>query len=107
MAVKAFPVLVSALSLAACASPSSRISTALQLYGLGPDKADCVGNRLEGALSISQLRQLGRAARQIPAGTTAGTLTAADLARAASTIDDPKVPLEVARATLACSSTAS
>ncbi|MET0373051.1 MAG: hypothetical protein ABW128_02200, partial [Rhizorhabdus sp.] len=51
-----------ALALTGCAAPATRISTGLQRYGLDSQRADCVGTRLQGDLSLGQLQQLGRAA---------------------------------------------
>lgn len=90
-------------SLAACASPSMRISTGLQRYGLDSARANCVGNHLEASLSISQLKQLGRAAQAYNGGDpTPGRLNANGLLRAAAQVNDPKVPLEVVKATAVC-----
>jgi hypothetical protein len=92
-----------AVSLAACAAPSTRIATELSRYGLDEAQARCVGERLEANLSISQLKQLARAAGALDKGdTTPGRLTGADLLRVARQIDDPKVPIEVARAATGC-----
>lgn len=99
------PLLLSigtAAVLASCAAPSTRISTSLQQYGLDRDRASCVGDRLQANLSISQLQQLGRAARAVPPGTTRGSLTMGDLLRVAAKIGDPKVPFEVAKAAGNC-----
>jgi hypothetical protein len=92
-----------ALSAAACAAPSARIAAELGRYGLDAAQAQCVGQRLETNLSIGQLQQLARAAGALGKGdTTPGRLTGADLFRVASQIDDPKVPIEVARAASGC-----
>ena len=93
---------VAAVIVSSCATPSTRISTALQRYGLDQQRAACVGDRLQTNLSISQLQQLGRAARAIPPGTPRSSLTMADLMRVAGQIDDPKVPIEVAKAAGRC-----
>ena len=88
---------------AACVDPSSKIETALTGYGLDQGQARCVGEDLEEALSVDQLRQLGRAARAFKEGDTdPDRLTVGDLMRVSAEIDDAKVPLEVARATAAC-----
>ena len=87
----------------ACASPSSRIADELTGYGFDPNQAACVGDRLQSNLSLSQLRQLSRAAGALSDGdTTPGRLTASDLFRAASRLNDPKVPIEVAKAARGC-----
>lgn len=96
-------MLLTVSSVAACASPSMRISTGLQRYGLGGARAGCVGNHLEASLSISQLKQLGRAAQVYNGGDSMpGRLNASDLVRAAAQVNDPKVPLEVVKATAVC-----
>ena len=48
---------------AACASPSERISGTLTDAGLDAPRAQCVGRRLEGDLSLGQLAQLADAAK--------------------------------------------
>jgi hypothetical protein len=94
---------VTVLAAAACAAPATRIATELGHYGLDATQAQCVGERLEANLSIGQLQQLARAAGALNKGdTTPGRLTSADLLRVASRIDDPKVPIEVARAASGC-----
>ena len=92
-----------ALSVSACASPSTRISSELVRYGLDARQASCVGDRLEANLSIAQLQQLGRAAAaHSNGGGTPGRLTIADLSRASGQINDPKVTVEVASAAAGC-----
>lgn len=92
-----------AASLSACVNPSARISTELTRFGIEQAKADCVGNRLEANLSLGQLQQLARAAGALKVGdTTPGRLTPSDLIRVSSRIEDPKVPIEVARAAAGC-----
>lgn len=88
---------------AACASPSQRIATSLTRYGLDDGQAQCVGGRLESNLSLSQLQQLGRAARAFNSNdATPGQLTVEDLLRVSSQIEDARVPLEVAKAAGSC-----
>lgn len=91
------------LGTAGCVDASERIATSLTRYGLDPNQAQCVGERLEANLSLGQLRQLGRAARAYNQGdTTPGRLTAGDLIRVSSRIEDVKVPLEVGKAAGRC-----
>ena len=96
-------VLALAVLTGACAAPSTRIATGLQRYGLDPARSQCVGDRLEASLSLGQLRQLGRAAaaygRDDP---DPGRLSFADLVRVAAEIEDPKVPIEIGKAAIAC-----
>lgn len=56
-------VMMAALVLAACTRPSVRIADTLMDYGLDRPRAKCVGEQLERHLSISQLIELDRAAR--------------------------------------------
>jgi hypothetical protein len=96
-------MILAILSVAACVNPSERIATSLASYGLSGDQSQCVGNELERNLSVGQLRQLGRAAGAFAQGGGApGGLTAADLVRVSSQIDDLKVPLEVGKAAARC-----
>lgn len=89
--------------LAACAAPSTRISTGLQRYGLDGARADCVGTRLQRDLTIGQLQQLGRGAAAYGKGDTdPGTLTPADLLRVAGEIKDPAIVVAVGKAAAAC-----
>ena len=98
-----FTPLLCILAVAGCVDPSSRISTELTRYGIEQAKADCVGQRLESRLSIGQLQQLARAAQAAARNDpTPGRLTPADLARVAGSIEDPKIPYEVASAASAC-----
>ncbi len=94
---------VGASTLAACAAPATRISTGLQRYGLDEPRAECVGTRLQGDLSLGQLQQLGRAAaaygRNDP---NPGVLTVGDLLRVAGELKDPAIPLAVGKAAAGC-----
>lgn len=96
-------MLLGAVSLAACAAPATRISTGLQRYGLDEPRANCIGNRLQSDLSLSQLQQLGRAAAAYKQGdTTPGTLTVGDLLRVAGELKDPAIALSVGKAAAGC-----
>lgn len=95
------PILIAILAaLAGCASPSSRIATELQRYGISGPQALCVGDRLQANLSIGQIRQIAAAAGA--ATQSGGRLTIGDFLRAGSRIEDPKVAIEVARAAAGC-----
>ena len=96
-------ILGMAAALGACASPSTRIADELQRSGLDPQRAQCVGDRLERDLTIDQLRQLAAAARAYKAtGRSAAQLTAGDLARIAGTVSDPVVAIAVVSAGTGC-----
>lgn len=95
--------LMGALSVTACAAPATRISTGLQRYGIEPQRADCVGTRLQSDLSLGQLQNLGRAAAAYRQGdTTPGVLTVGDLLRVAGELKDPAIVLAVGKAAAGC-----
>ena len=50
-----------------------------------------MGDRLQSRLSLGQLRQLGRAAQAL-SQSQAGRLTASDLIRAGTQVNDVKIP---------------
>lgn len=97
------PVFCLAGLLAACASPSARIATGLERYGFEPARSACVGDRLERALSLGQLQQLGRAAAAYGRNDAdPRRLGADDLLRVAGEIKDPAVAIEVGKAVGGC-----
>ena len=98
------PLILSlAAALAACASPSDRISDQLQRYGLDAGRAQCVGDWLQRDLTIDQLRQLAAAAKAYQAtGRSADQLTAGDLVRVAGNVRDPAVAIAVVSAGAGC-----
>ncbi len=90
-------------SIAACARPSDRIATELSRYGLDQPRAQCIGQRLESALSVAQLRELAGVVRTYRThDSTPGRLTVSDLTRVAASVRDPRVPITVARAAAGC-----
>ncbi len=96
-------VIAALLPLAACASPSARIADSLTGFGLDSGRANCVGADLQRNLSTAQLLELGRVARAYRMrDPDPSRLTASDLLRAASEIDDPSIALTVARAAGRC-----
>ncbi|MCW3797291.1 hypothetical protein OMW55_05645 [Sphingomonas sp. BN140010] len=91
------------LSLAACATPSDRITDALEGYGLAPQQARCVGDRLQSRLSVGQLQELAGLARTYRENDpNPQALTPTDLIRVASGVHDVRVPLEVGKAAANC-----
>lgn len=95
--------MLGALAVTACAAPATRISTGLQRYGLDAQRADCVGTRLQGDLSLGQLQRLGRAAAAYRQGdTTPGVLTVSDLIRVAGELKDPAIAVAVGKAAAGC-----
>ena len=106
MRVRKFFLILTAVSLAACASPRERIATGLTGYGIEPGRAACVGEHLERSLSIAQLQELGRVAQAARnRDPNPSRLTLDDLLRAASEIRDPRIALEVAKAAGRCNLT--
>jgi hypothetical protein len=96
-------ILALAVTLAACARPSTRIADELQRYGLDAQRAQCVGQRLERDLTIDQLRQLAAAAKAYQAtGRSADQLTAGDLALVAGNVRDPAVAIAAVGAGTGC-----
>jgi len=92
-----------ALVMTGCAAPATRISAGLQRYGLDSQRADCVGTRLQGDLSLGQLQQLGRAAAAYRKDdTTPGLLTVSDLLRVAGELKDPAIALAAGKAAAGC-----
>ncbi|WP_205478591.1 hypothetical protein [Sphingomonas arenae] len=90
-------------ALSACATPSDRISDALMGYGIDRGRAECMGSRLQKNLSISQLQELARVARAFRENDPSpGKLTVNDLLRVAGQVQDPRVPLEVAKGSGKC-----
>lgn len=90
-------------ALSACATPSDRISDALVGYGIDRQQAECMGNRLQKKLSMGQLQELARLARSYRENDdTPDRLTVDDLLRVAGQVQDPRVPLEVAKASGKC-----
>ncbi|WP_295856993.1 hypothetical protein [uncultured Xylophilus sp.] len=94
-------LVLAALLSAGCAS--QRISSALERYGVPPDKADCVGDSLAERLTFAQLQSLSKAARAYRViGNDGVTMTLFDLARVGAELRDPVIPLEVVRAGVRC-----
>jgi hypothetical protein len=81
------------------AKPKTSIVTpVLTQYGLDARQAGCVSDKVTASLSVWQLRQLA-----IAIGSVAeGDKKPGNLPRAARLAKDPKVPLELTRATEAC-----
>lgn len=96
-------LIAAAFTASACASPRERIADSLTGYGLDAARADCVGTELQRNLSLSQLQELGQAARAFrERDPNPSRLTVDDLLRVASQVRDPRVPLEVAKAAGRC-----
>ena len=103
MRMRLFLPFAAVATLSACATPSDRISDALVGYGITPQQAQCVGERLERNLSDRQLGELARLARSYRENDPdPSDLAVNDLLRVAAQVKDPRVPLEVAKAAGNC-----
>lgn len=97
------PAILAAGSLFACTQPSERIATALVGYGVPQARAVCMGDRLERSLTLPQLRELAGLVRAYRENDPEPErLSSADLARVATQVRDPEVPIAVARAAASC-----
>ena len=86
--------------LAACATPSQRITAKLTEYGVPPTQARCMGDRLQDRLSIKQLQRLaeiGRLNRD-----RLGHMTVADIAATLNKPGDEVLVAEVLRTGVSC-----
>jgi hypothetical protein len=101
--VRKIILIAATFTVAACASPQTRIADSLSGYGIADGPAGCVGEHLGRTLSLGQLGELGRVARAARTrDPDPSRLTLDDLLRAASEIRDPQVALEVAKAAGRC-----
>ncbi len=86
--------------LAGCATPAQRIATKLDEYGVPPRQAQCMGDRLQSRLSLSQLSRLDDIVRVN--GNRIGRMSIIDIANALNDPRDPALVAEVIRAGLDC-----
>ena len=88
------------LALAACATPSQRIATALVDRGVPQPQARCMGVKLADRLNISQLKRLDAISRM-----NGGRLDRMSIPQIANALSDPRDPglvAEVLRAGVGC-----
>ena len=88
------------LSLAACATPSQRITTKLTEYGVPPAQARCMGDRLQARLNVGQMQRLaeiGRLNRD-----RVGHMTISDIAATLNQPGDEALVTEVVRSGISC-----
>lgn len=93
-------LLVTALGLAACASPSQKITRALVAYGVPPREAQCMGDKLGQRLSYGQLRRIKELAGVD--GRQLSGLTIRQIADKLTDRRDPELVAELLRAGIAC-----
>ena len=93
-------VLAGLATLAACATPESRIRTALTDAGLPRDTASCMADRMVDKLSVGQLLKLQKISKATDKGLRNLTLRQfGDLVRRAG---DPEILAITTRAGLSC-----
>ncbi len=93
-------VLAPLLLLAACATPSQRITTALVDRGVPPPQARCMGDKLGDRLSIAQLKRLDEISKM-----NGGRMDRMSIPQIANALSDPRDPglvAEVIRAGVGC-----
>jgi hypothetical protein len=88
------------LALAACATPAQRISTKLQEYGVPRQQSDCMGDKLQQRLSVSQLQRLNSISKIDSA--KFGHMSISDIAKQLSDPRDAAIAAEVIRAGVGC-----
>ncbi|OYU15914.1 MAG: hypothetical protein CFE37_03895 [Alphaproteobacteria bacterium PA4] len=88
------------LALAACATPSQRIATALQDRGVPQAQARCMGDKLGARLSIGQLQRLNEISKLN--GGRMDRMSIPEIARALNDPRDPGLVAEVIRAGVGC-----
>ena len=88
------------LTLVACATPESRVRTALLDAGLSRPVASCMAQRMIDRLSLSQLQKLSRLSGI--AKTQIGQLTVGEMLRRTKALGDPEILSVVTTAGLGC-----
>jgi hypothetical protein len=96
------PATMALLALSACAtlSPRERVHDELLRAGIKPRLANCLADRLSDRLSVSELRQLGRAAK-LPRKDV-GAMSIGELADRLRAIGDPHIVSVVTSAGIGC-----
>lgn len=100
-----FPILAvaAAIGLSACATPETRIASALMDYGFDRKTATCVGEELEDRLSNRQLRTLAGLAKDIKReGRDVRDMSIRDLADRVRRTGDPELFAVLTRAGVGC-----
>lgn len=92
-----------ALALTACATPESRVKTALLEAGLSESVSACMADRMTDRLSLAQLQKLAAAGRG--AGPV-GSMSLSELSTRVRGIGDPEIVRVVTSAAVGCTLTA-
>jgi len=88
------------LALSACATPESRIRTALVGSGVSPPVAGCMAERMADRLSMSQLRKLSSLAKL--KGDALETMSVGELLKHVRALGDPEIVQVTASSGLRC-----
>ncbi len=88
------------LVLSACATPESRVRTALLNAGLSKPVSTCMAQRMVDRLSLGQLQKLSRLAAL--RDTKIGNLTVGEFLRKSRALGDPEILTVVTTAGLGC-----
>jgi hypothetical protein len=92
--------LASLVVVAACATPSQRITAKLTEYGVPPTQARCMGDRLQQRLDNRQLRRLGEIGRLNR--DRLGRMSVTDIAATLNKPGDEALVAEVVRSGISC-----
>lgn len=87
-------------ALAACATPSQKITSKLTEYGVPPTQALCMGDRLQSRLSVGQLQRLGEIGRLNR--DRMGRMSVNDIAATLNKPGDEALVAEVIRSGISC-----
>jgi hypothetical protein len=95
-----YAFLLPLLALAACATPESRIRTALMDAGLSRPVSNCMAQRMVDRLSLGQLQKLSRLSRL--RDRRIGDLTVGEFVKQTRALGDPEIFAVVTTAGLGC-----
>jgi hypothetical protein len=96
IAIAALP----AIALAGCATPETRVRTALMDAGVGRPVASCMAQRLVDRLSLGQLQRLSRLSRA--GDRPVGDMSVTEILRRVRALGDPAIVSVVTTAGLGC-----
>ncbi len=98
--MRLIPAILPILALTACATPETRVRTALIDAGLSRPVASCMAQRMVDRLSLGQLQKLSRLSGI--SKTQIGQLTVGELLRRTKALGDPEILTVVTTAGLGC-----
>ena len=98
--MRLFCIALPLLALSACATPESRVRTALLDAGLSKPIATCMAERMVDRLSLAQLQRLSRLSGL--GSTRIGDLTVGEFLRKTRGLGDPEILAVVTTAGLGC-----